>query len=168
MSRTPLLAAALLALLVSACATSSTRPVRSEFEDIPVPKGLTYLADDSTIIESPTVKAARLIYRGRIEADSLALAMRATLEQTGWRHVSTTSGARSGTTQIYEKAGASLQVQVWEGWWFTYVELNASRALSAHGASPLGIAPPMSETPSTGQMPSTGESPVPTARPAPR
>src|SRR2546429_7672407 len=118
--------------LTAGCTTTSSRPTRSEFEDIPVPRGLTYLPDKSTIIESPTVKAARLVYRGRLEPSSLAVALRATLEANGWRHVSTTSVER-GITQGYEKAGSSLEVLVWEGWWgiFTYVELTASRALAA-------------------------------------
>ena len=64
---------ALLVLLFTAgCASAPPKAVRSEFEDIPVPKGLSYQADKSTIIESPTVKAARLVYRGRLEVDSLA------------------------------------------------------------------------------------------------
>ena len=119
-------------LLLGACATS-TKAVRSEFEDIPVPKGLTYRAGKSTIIESPTVKAARLVYRGRLEAASLGAALRATLEANGWRHVSTTSVENRGTTQVYEKAGSSLEILVWEGWLgiFTYVELTASRALAS-------------------------------------
>ena len=128
--RLPKLLCPLLALLLlGACATSS-KAVRSEFEDIPLPRGLTYLAEKSTIIESPTVKAARLVYRGRLEAASLGAALRATLEANGWRHVSTTSVER-GTTQVYEKAGSSLEVRVWEGWLriFTYVELTASRAI---------------------------------------
>ena len=121
-------AIAVIALLLAACASTPPRPVRSEFEDIPVPKGLTYEADRSTIIESPQVKAARLVYRGRIEIESLAAAMRATLEGNGWRNVSSTTTARHGTTQVYEKGGNSLQVLLWEGMWYTYVELTASRA----------------------------------------
>ncbi len=118
-------------LLLEACATAPARPTRSEFEDIPVPRGLTYLQDKSTIIESPTVKAARLVYRGRLEAASLGAALRATLEANGWRHVSSTSVEDRGTTQIYEKAGSSLEVRVWEGLFgfFTYGEVTASRAL---------------------------------------
>ena len=122
---------ALVIALVAACATTPTRAVRSEFEDIPVPKGLTYQQDRSTIIESPTVKAARLVYRGRLEPTSLAAAMRSTLEANGWRHVSSTTTGPQGTTQVYEKAGSSLEVRLWEGWWFTYVELTASRASQA-------------------------------------
>ena len=118
----------MIALLSVACASTPPRSVRSEFEDIPVPKGLTYEADRSTIIESPQVKAARLVYRGRIEIESLAAAMRTTLESNGWRNVSSTMTSRSGTTQVYEKAGNSVQVQLWEGLWYTYVELTASRA----------------------------------------
>lgn len=121
--------ALLVVALTAACASAPPRPVRSEFEDIPVPKGLTYLAGKSTIIESPSVKAARLIYRGRIEIESLAVAMRTTLEANGWRHVSSTTTSAHGTTQVYEKAGNSLQVLIWEGIWYTYVELTASRAL---------------------------------------
>src|SRR5213594_2287232 len=114
--------------LTAGCATTSTRPVRSEFEDIPVPKGLTYQPSKSTIIESPTVKAARLVYRGRLEVESLALAMRTTLEANGWRHVSSTSAAEHGITQVYEKSGSSLEVRLLDGWWYTFVELTASRS----------------------------------------
>jgi len=122
-------AAATIALLLVSCASTPTRAVRSEFEDIPVPKGLTYEPDRSTIIESPQVKAARLVYRGRIEIESLAAAMRTTLEGNGWRNVSSTTTSRHGTTQVYEKNGNSVQVLLWEGLWYTYVELTASRVL---------------------------------------
>lgn len=122
---------ALAALLLTSCATTSSRPTRSEFEDIPVPRGLAYLEDQSTIIESPSVKAARMIYRGRIEIGSLATAMRTTLEANGWRPVSSNTSGNLGTTQVYEKTGNSLQVKLWEGWYFTYVELTASRGLTA-------------------------------------
>ncbi len=115
-------------VVLTACASSPPKVVRSEFEDMPVPKGLEYRADRSTIIESPTVKAARLVYRGRLEITSLTVAMRTTLEANGWRHVSSTTSTH-GTTQVYEKAGSSLEVRLWEGLWFTYVELTASRAL---------------------------------------
>lgn len=115
-------------ILTTACATTTSRPVRSEFEDIPVPKGLTYLEDRSTIIESPSVKAARLLYRGRVEAGSLGVAMRTTLEANGWRSVSSTSAGAQGMLQVYEKGGNSLQVRIWEGWYFTYVELTGSRS----------------------------------------
>jgi hypothetical protein len=117
-------------LLLAACASSPSRPARSEFEDIPVPKGLSAVEDRSVIIESPSVKAARLLYRGRIELTSLATAMRSTLEANGWRSVSATTAQTAGTVQVYEKSGNSLQVRLWEGWWYTYVELTASRALA--------------------------------------
>lgn len=114
--------------LVLGCVTVSPTP-RSEFEDIPVPRGLSYQAGRSTIIESPTVKAARLVYRGRIEPKSLAAAMRTTLEAQGWRHVSTAGGAPD-LIQTFEKADATLQVRIWEGWWYTYLELTAGRPVA--------------------------------------
>ena len=128
MKMTKLIAPMLAVSLLAACASAPSRAVRSEFEDIPVPKGLDYQTSQSTIIESPTVKAARLVYRGRLEIASLAVAMRTTLEANGWRHVSSTSSTH-GTTQVYEKAGSSLEVRLWEGLWYTYVELTASRSL---------------------------------------
>lgn len=124
-------AAAVVMLMTTACASAPPRPVHTEFEDIPVPKGLTYQPDRSTVIESPVVKAARLVYRGRVEPESLAVAMRTTLEANGWRNVSSTATAAHGHTQVYEKGGNSLQVQLWEGLIYTYVELTASRALQA-------------------------------------
>ena len=122
------LAAFLVLALTAGCATTSPKAARSEFEDIPVPKGLTYQPTKSTIIESPTVKAARLVYRGRLEVESLGTAMRTTLEANGWRHVSTTSAGDHGVTQIYEKSQSSLEVRLLDGWWYTFVELTASRA----------------------------------------
>lgn len=111
------------------CASAPPRPVRSEFEDIPVPKGLTYDLDKTTIIESPSVKAARLFYKGRIEPASLSVAFRTTLEANGWRHISSTHMADQGTTQVYEKDGNSLQIRIYEGWYYTWVEITATRVL---------------------------------------
>ena len=128
---TRVLAGALLIAVTAGCATLSPRASRSEFEDIPVPKGLSYVEGDSTIIESPNVKAAKLVYRGRVEPVSLGSAMRSTLEANGWRHVSTATAGDQGTTQVYEKPGNALQVRVWEGWYYTYVELTASRTLAS-------------------------------------
>ena len=116
-------------LLLTACASNPPRPVRSEFEDIPVPKGLAYQQDESTVIETPTLKAGRHVYRGRLELDSLTTAIRSTLEANGWRHVSSTKSAQHGTTQVYEKEGDSLQVLLWEGLWFTYAEYTTGRVL---------------------------------------
>ena len=48
-----LLTLSLLILAVTACASSPPRAQRSEFEDIPVPKGHVLDWNRSTIIESP-------------------------------------------------------------------------------------------------------------------
>src|SRR5215470_9517834 len=101
-------------LTLTACASSPPRAQRSEFEDIPVPRGLTLDLNKSTIIESPAVKAARLFYKGRLEPDSVGVAFRTTLEANGWRHLSSTTSADKGTTQLYEKDGSSLQVLIYE------------------------------------------------------
>lgn len=116
-------------LLLTACASNPPRAVRSEFEDIPVPKGLAYQQEESTVIETPNLKAGRHVYRGRLELDSLTTAIRSTLEANGWRHVSSTKSSQHGTTQVYEKEGDSLQVLLWEGLWFTYAEYTMGRVL---------------------------------------
>jgi len=132
MRRLVILSATVLAL--TACASTPPKVQRSEFEDIPVPKGLAVDLNRSTIIESPAVKAARLFYKGRIEPDSLALAFRTTLEANGWKHVSSTTAADKGTTQVYEKAGSSLQVLIYESWYYTWVEMSATRLVSQASA----------------------------------
>jgi hypothetical protein len=116
-------------LLLTACATAPPRTTRSEFEDIPVPKGLAYQQDESTVIETPKIQAGRYVYRGRLELDSLTTAIRSTLEANGWRHVSSTKASKHGTTQVYEKDGDSLQVLLWEGVWYTYAEYTMGRVV---------------------------------------
>jgi len=118
-------------LLVAACATTPGRPVRSEFQDVPPPKGMNYVPERSTIIESPAVKAARFVYRGRIELESLAASQRTTYEAGGWRHLSSATTSARTTNQLYEKSGRYLQVVFWEGSWYTYMEVTTSQALQA-------------------------------------
>jgi len=131
------LALTAIVLTLTACASSPPRPQRSEFEDIPVPKGLVLDLGKSTIIESPTVKAARMFYKGRIEPDSLATAFRTTLEANGWRHLSSMTSSGKGTTQVYEKAGNSLQVLIYEGmFWYTWVEVSATRVVGSAPPAP--------------------------------
>ncbi|HKW93614.1 MAG TPA: hypothetical protein VJX92_17110 [Methylomirabilota bacterium] len=131
MRRFLLLSATVLAL--TACA-STPRVQRSEFEDIPVPKGLAVDLNRSTIIESPTVKAARLFYKGRIEPESLGVAFRTTLEANGWKHLSSTTASDKGTTQVYEKSGSTLQVLIYESWYYTWVEMSATRMVGSASA----------------------------------
>jgi hypothetical protein len=122
-----LVRALLVAVVLAGCA--SMPQARSEFEDIPVPRGMEYKASMSTVIESPSVKAAKVVYRGRLEPTSLATVMRSMLESNGWRHVGTTTAAGT-SAQIFEKADTSVTVRVWEGWWYTYLELTGGRALT--------------------------------------
>lgn len=126
-----LLVISAVALTLTACASSPPRAQRSEFEDVPVPKGLTLDLNRSTIIESPTVKAARLFYKGRLEPESLGVAFRTTLEANGWRHLASTTSADKGITQVYDKAGNSLQVMIYEGIYYTWVEVSATRVSTA-------------------------------------
>jgi hypothetical protein len=113
---------------LTACASTPPKQIRSEFEDIPVPRGLRLDAGRTVIIESPTVKAAKLVYKGRIEPDSLSAAFRSTLEANGWRHLSTTTSSGKGTTQLYEKGGSYLQVDVWEDFWSCLLDTCVSVA----------------------------------------
>jgi hypothetical protein len=122
-----LVRALLVAVVLAGCA--SMPQARSEFEDIPVPRGMEYKASMSTVIESPSVKAAKVVYRGRLEPTSLATVMRSMLETNGWRHVGTTTAAGT-SAQIFEKADTSVTVRIWEGWWYTYLELTGGRALT--------------------------------------
>ena len=128
MRRLLVLSATVLAL--TACASTPPRAQRSEFEDIPVPAGLTLDNSRTTIIESPTVKAARLFYKSRVKPDSLAVAYRTSLEANGWRHVSSTTSANNGTIQVYEKPDSSLQVMIYESWYYTWSEVSATRIVA--------------------------------------
>ena len=135
MSMSRVLIVCTLGLTLASCASSSgPARQRSEFEDIPVPKGLAVDLNRSTIIESPSVKAARIFYKGRIEPDSLSVAFRTTLEANGWKHLSSTTASDKGTTQVYEKTGSSLQVLIYESWYYTWVEMSATRMVGQASA----------------------------------
>ncbi len=124
-------------LLAAGCATVSVPPLRSEFGDVPLLEGLSYQPGQSVVIETKTVRAARLLYRGRMEPGSVVVEMQKGIEANGWRLVRTTAVAGHGTMQLYEKGEASLQLQVWEGGMFgyyTYVEVSGTRPVTGPGA----------------------------------
>jgi len=124
-----------IALILVGCATSTPRtPAISQFEDIPMPKGMEFQPGKSIISESPIAKFGRLVYRGRIEPQSLGNALRTTLEANDWKHVNTTSTTGRGTDQVFEKNRNNLRVRIYEGLWYTYVELEALRVLAPAGA----------------------------------
>jgi hypothetical protein len=132
--------------LSAGCVTArSSGPAWIEFEDIPIPSVLTYLEDKAVIIESPGVKAARLLYRGRVSVATLAPALRSGLETNGWKSVSSTTTPPQGTVQIYEKDRSALQLRLWEDIFFTYVELTTSRLTPAASGIPAAAATPAAE-----------------------
>src|SRR5262249_60054467 len=94
---TKIFSTAAILLLATACTTTTTA-ARRQFDDIGVPSGLTYQPGDSIVIESPTVKAAQLVYRGRLEPTTLSDAMRTRLEASGWPPVSPTAARGEGGT----------------------------------------------------------------------
>ena len=59
--KTRMAAFAVLGLLTAACATTTTAP-RRQFDDIPLPTGLTYQLDRSVMIESPNSHPPRPFY----------------------------------------------------------------------------------------------------------
>ena len=126
--KTKIFATAVIMLFATGCA--STTVARRQFEDVNVPAGLTYQANDSVVIESPTAKAAQLVYRGRLEPTTLGEAMRARLEATGWRPVSRITTSKDGIRQVFEKEGNALEVHIYEGFWYTYLAISASQTLN--------------------------------------
>jgi hypothetical protein len=134
--------AILVLLLGTACATTSPQPVPSALGAIPIPRGMAYQPERSTIIESPSVRAAHLVYRGRLEPQSLREGMRSTLETDGWRHVSTSAPTTRGSVQVFEKAGHSLEVDISQGLWFTYLALQGSQASTPVAATGTGPTAP--------------------------
>jgi hypothetical protein len=142
-------------LFAAGCASGPAKPPYAAFETIAVPKGLEYRPGESTIIETPDVKAGRVVYRGRLEAETLAASMRSSLEADGWKLLGGTA-SRSGATQVYDKAGTQLQVRIWEGGpfsWYTYVELAAVETMGGR--------------PHQGSAPGASGAPAPSAAPKP-
>ncbi|MGH7346786.1 MAG: hypothetical protein ACREK4_17885, partial [Candidatus Rokuibacteriota bacterium] len=107
-----------------------------------VPSGLVYQPQDSIVIESPTLKAGQLVYRGRLEPITLSDAMRTRLEANGWRHVSRITTSKDGTRQVYEKESGTLETHIYEGLWYTYLAISASELLPPAPVQTGSDAPP--------------------------
>ena len=175
--KTRIAATVALMLLAVGCATPA---VHRQFDDVWLPSGMTYQPQRSVVIESPTVKAAQLVYRGRLEPVSLGDAMRTQLEADGWRSVSRTTTATDGTRQVYEKDGNVLEVHIYEGLWYTYLTISAAETLppapvqTGSDTPPASLATgarePRASSPATAVVdvdaPATPESPAPADRPA--
>ena len=154
-------------LLAAGCASAPAKPPYAAFETIAVPKGLEYRPDDSTVIETPQVKAGRVVYRGRVEPGTLAAAMRSNLEADGWRPVGINTSTSAGSIQVYDRAGTSLQVRIWEGGpfsWYTFLELAVIEMMAGQPAP--GPAPMPSSAPAPAADPKPSASFAPDA-PAP-
>lgn len=104
------------------------------FDDIPAPPGCDFDANASVGIESPRVKAARLVYKGRVELLSLARTLRTSIEAQGWRATAVSASGSKGITQVYEKSGDSLQVELYEKMWNTYVVMTVARVVGGPSA----------------------------------
>jgi hypothetical protein len=148
--KTRMAAFAVLGLLTAACATTTTAPHR-QFDDIPLPTGLTYQPDRSVMIESPAARAGQLVYRGRLEPVSLGDVMRSYLESNGWQTVSRTSSP-SDTWLIYEKDGKAVEVHIYEKLWYTYMTLSASEVVLPATASTAGTLEPKDGASQTVQL----------------
>ena len=122
--KTKIFATVVIMIFATGCTTTTT--ARRHFDDITLPSGMAYQADDSVVIESPNLKAAHLVYRGRLEPVTLGDAMRTRLEASGWRQVSRTNTIKDGMRQVYEKGGNAMEVHINEGLWYTYLVINAS------------------------------------------
>src|SRR6266852_2305477 len=153
--KTRICATAVLLLVTAACATTTPR---RQFDDIPLPTGLTYQPERSVVIESPSLKAAQLVYRGRLEPDSLGDVMRTRLESNGWRPVSRTTTATGGTWQVYEKDGNALEVHIYEGLWYTYLAISASEVLPPAAVQTGSDTPPASLATGVDQPRASGQS----------
>jgi hypothetical protein len=143
------------ALLTVSCAAAPSTQIQSQFPDLPLPRAIAYQAGRSLIVDSPNAKAAHLVFRGRVEAESLALGMRASLEAQGWRHVSSSSD-RGRVVQVYDRGGQTVQLEITEGLWFTYLAVDVSEpqpgpplAPRAAAESGIPVAEPVSSTPGT-------------------
>lgn len=119
----------------------TTVPALRPFEDILIPGGLVYQQSRSTVIESPVAKSARLVYVGTMPLDLLRNRVRAGLEDTGWRHVTSMTSPELGSSEVYEKDGGSLQVIVREATApYTELHLIVSRAVGRYSGQALPTA----------------------------
>ena len=132
-----LLVIALLVFLVG-CATSQTAGSKpgetttdlavSEFQDIPIAPGLK--RDESKAVEVQTgeFKTGIGLYKGRVEARSLADYYKGIMPTRGWTLVADFSAKR--TIQVYTKERRICVLLIEEGLYYTHLEIRTSELVS--------------------------------------
>ncbi len=94
------------------------------FEDILIPYGLKLDMDKSFIYETPSFKAGKLVFSGRLEPQSLASFFTANMERDGWKLINKfgfkdvvlnfSKSKKTCTVNIFDRPIYTL-VEVWMG-----------------------------------------------------
>jgi len=124
------LLALLLVFTLTACASTGGIP-RAPFDDIPVPAAFVPYSDQWTLIQTPKVTAAKLVYMTPLSPDSALAALRAELVRRGWSPKEPSpfvnpQGFR-GVTLEFVKGTDSCHATVIEGPYATHVDLRVAR-----------------------------------------
>ncbi|MBI2369640.1 MAG: hypothetical protein HYV08_05265 [Deltaproteobacteria bacterium] len=101
----------------------------AEFPDIPVTQDFTLVEDRTLVIESPSVKAGRIVYRAQVKEAGLVSYFREAMLRQGWRLVSATRMGNEGTTLAYQQEDKSAVLRIREGWLSSTVEIVVTDVL---------------------------------------
>lgn len=94
------------------------------FEDVLIPHELKLEMDKSFIYETPSLKAGRLVFSGRVQVNSLSIFFTHNMEKDGWRLVNKfgfkdvvlnfSKSNKNCTVNIYDRP-INTMVEVWVG-----------------------------------------------------
>jgi len=100
---------------------SSSGPAFYQFEDIPVPRELTYLPGESYVFEAGKTRAGVLTLKGRVDVNSLIKFFELALPRRKWEMKGMLRGRRS--VLVFQKPEKAAIFKIHENTFTTYVEI---------------------------------------------
>jgi len=103
--------------------TTTPTTLPSDFSDIPIPKELKLDKKSSLLFEGGPYKSGYFVYKGRVEASSLAEYFKNALQGYGWVLLNNFKYRHYLLNFIKEKEQRSCIILIEEGFWTTKVHL---------------------------------------------
>ncbi len=91
------------------------------FPDIPVPKELTYVPENSFIYENPSMRAGVMFFNGNVEMQSLENYFKINMAKNGWRYIN--SFRYKDVVLNYQKEDKTCNIKMSRGTFQTEVEI---------------------------------------------
>ncbi len=101
--------------------SAAPRPLFYDFPDVPIPQELDLQAKDSYVVQSGSLKTGILTLRGRVDLNSVINFFQMAMPRENWKPKGSFRYQQS--VLIFEKPDKTCVIRLYEGTFYTYVEI---------------------------------------------